>query len=57
MFDPKIYDTRDEIAWCPGCGNFGILNGIKQTLAEMGLKPHEVVIVSGIGRLLKHLIM
>lgn len=53
MFDPKIYDTRDEIAWCPGCGNFGILNGIKQTLAEMGLKPHEVVIVSGIGQAAK----
>ncbi|NLY46067.1 MAG: 2-oxoacid:ferredoxin oxidoreductase subunit beta [Tissierella sp.] len=50
MVDVKIYDSKDEIAWCPGCGNFGILDGLKQTLAEMELKPHEVVIVSGIGQ-------
>jgi len=53
MLDVETYDSKDEIAWCPGCGNFGILNALKQTLAEMEVKPHEVVIASGIGQAAK----
>jgi len=37
-------------AWCPGCGNFGILNAVKRALVELGKEPHEVLIVSGIGQ-------
>ncbi|MBP1358319.1 MAG: 2-oxoacid:ferredoxin oxidoreductase subunit beta [Sulfolobus sp.] len=35
--------------WCPGCGNFGILNAEQQALMELGLDPKSVVLVSGIG--------
>jgi len=42
-----------ETAWCPGCGNFGILNALKDALNELGLKPHQVVIASGIGQAAK----
>ncbi|AGB20210.1 2-oxoacid:ferredoxin oxidoreductase subunit beta [Thermoanaerobacterium thermosaccharolyticum] len=42
-----------ETAWCPGCGNFGILNALKDALTELGLKPHQVVIASGIGQAAK----
>lgn len=35
--------------WCPGCGNFGIHAAIKMALAELQLRPHNVVFVSGIG--------
>ncbi len=35
--------------WCPGCGDFGILNAIRQALANMKLEPHNVAMVSGIG--------
>lgn len=35
--------------WCPGCGDFGLLNSLKKALAELGKAPHEVVTVSGIG--------
>lgn len=45
----KLY----EPAWCPGCGNFGIRTALKQALEELGLKPHEVVISSGIGQAAK----
>jgi len=41
------------IAWCPGCGNFAILNAVQQALVDMGLRPHEVVLVSGIGQAAK----
>jgi 2-oxoglutarate ferredoxin oxidoreductase subunit beta len=37
-------------AWCPGCGNFGILRALNQALVELGLKPHQVLMVSGIGQ-------
>ena len=37
-------------AWCPGCGNFAILNFLKKTLVELDIAPHEFTIVSGIGQ-------
>ena len=40
-------DVRPD--WCPGCGDFGILNAIRQALANMRLEPHNVAVVSGIG--------
>jgi 2-oxoglutarate ferredoxin oxidoreductase subunit beta len=39
-----------EIHWCPGCGNFSAMKIMKETLSEMGIKPNELVIVSGIGQ-------
>lgn len=37
-------------AWCPGCGNFGILNAVKKALVELDLEPDQVLMVSGIGQ-------
>jgi len=37
-------------AWCPGCGNFGILKLLKEVLTELELNPKDTVIVSGIGQ-------
>jgi 2-oxoglutarate ferredoxin oxidoreductase subunit beta len=53
MSDTSIYDTQVENAWCPGCGNFSILKTLKEALAELELKPHEIVLVSGIGQAAK----
>jgi 2-oxoglutarate ferredoxin oxidoreductase subunit beta len=47
------FKSNDPIAWCPGCGNFGILNAWKKALAEMDLKPEEILMVSGIGQAAK----
>jgi len=52
--DFEIMDDVDyDIAWCPGCGNFRIRDVLKQVLADLNLRPHEVVIVSGIGQAAK----
>jgi 2-oxoglutarate ferredoxin oxidoreductase subunit beta len=40
-------------AWCPGCGNFSILKTFKDTMVELGLEPHQVTVVSGIGQAAK----
>lgn len=37
-------------AWCPGCGNFAILKAFKEAFVEMGIEPHQFIIVSGIGQ-------
>jgi 2-oxoglutarate ferredoxin oxidoreductase subunit beta len=37
-------------AWCPGCGNFGILKAFKDAVVDLGIEPHQFVIVSGIGQ-------
>ena len=35
--------------WCPGCGDFGVLNGVQRALADLDVAPHNVLVVSGIG--------
>lgn len=43
------YKGRTE-AWCPGCGNFGILNALKNALVDLEIEPHQLLMVSGIGQ-------
>ena len=42
-----------DIGWCPGCGDFGILNILKKSLNELGVSPQELAVVSGIGQAAK----
>lgn len=42
-----------ETAWCPGCGNFAILDSLKTALEELGKEPHEVLMAAGIGQAAK----
>lgn len=48
---PSTDDYKGQIpAWCPGCGNFGILKAFKDAMVESNLEPHQFVVVSGIGQ-------
>lgn len=49
MVSPEDYGNF-ETAWCPGCGDFGILKALKKALAEMDKSPDEMLLVSGIGQ-------
>src|SRR3972149_4285783 len=49
LFDAKDYKSGTKPVWCPGCGDFGVLSATYKALTTLQLKPHEVVIVSGIG--------
>jgi len=52
--DTKDYDLGSiDIAWCPGCGNYAILNTLKQALADLKISPQRLVVVSGIGQAAK----
>jgi 2-oxoglutarate ferredoxin oxidoreductase subunit beta len=47
----RLEDYRGQTpAWCPGCGNFGILQAFKEAMVELNIRPHEFTIVSGIGQ-------
>jgi 2-oxoglutarate ferredoxin oxidoreductase subunit beta len=43
------YKTDLKPVWCPGCGDFAVLNSVYRALSELKLEPHDTVIVSGIG--------
>ncbi len=52
--DAKVFDMEDiDIAWCPGCGNFSILDILKQVLSELEIRPEKLVLISGIGQAAK----
>jgi pyruvate/2-oxoacid:ferredoxin oxidoreductase beta subunit len=45
----KDYQVEHANDWCPGCGDFGILNAVQHALAALHLWPHQVAIFGGIG--------
>ena len=49
MVELRDLKTIKKNTWCPGCGNFSILNSFKRAIIQLGLKREEVVAVSGIG--------
>lgn len=49
MFEPRDYKSGVKPVWCPGCGDFGVLSATFKAMTTLQLKPHEVVVVSGIG--------
>ncbi len=50
---PSDYKTNVYVDWCPGCGDFGITSAMQMAFAELGLEPHNIVVVSGVGNAAK----
>ena len=46
---PAQYKTKIEPVWCPGCGDFGVLNALCNALSAKEVDPKNLVFVSGIG--------
>jgi len=53
MTKRNYFHYSGERAWCPGCGDYSILSSVENALMNLGKKPHEVLIVSGIGQAAK----
>jgi 2-oxoglutarate ferredoxin oxidoreductase subunit beta len=45
----KDFQSDQEVRWCPGCGDYGILTAVQFLLPEIGVRPEEMVFISGIG--------
>ena len=48
-YEPKDYKNDIAVRWCPGCGDHAILNVLHKAMAELGIPPHMIAVVSGIG--------
>ncbi|MDD2245921.1 MAG: 2-oxoacid:ferredoxin oxidoreductase subunit beta [Proteiniphilum sp.] len=46
---PKDYKSENAVRWCPGCGDYAILNCLHKAMAELNIEPHETAVISGIG--------
>jgi len=45
----KDWASDQEVRWCPGCGDYGILQAVQQLMPELGVAPENTVFISGIG--------
>lgn len=45
----KDYKSKTKPIWCPGCGNYGILNSIYKALEQLQIPPYKTGVISGIG--------
>ena len=48
-FQPKDYKSDQYVRWCPGCGDHAVLNCLHKAMAEVGVAPHNMAVISGIG--------
>lgn len=46
---PKDYKSALKAIWCPGCGDFAVLNAMTKALAHLALPPEDVALITGIG--------
>jgi len=45
----KDFATDQEVRWCPGCGDYAILNAVQTVFPSLGVPREKIVMVSGIG--------
>ena len=46
VLKPTDFASDQDVRWCPGCGDYGILAAIQFLLPELGVNPDEMVFVS-----------
>ena len=49
MLQASDFKSALKPIWCPGCGDFGVLQAMYRALTAVGRPPHDVAFVSGIG--------
>jgi len=45
----RDFVTDQQVRWCPGCGDYAILNAVQQVFAQIGVPRENIVVISGIG--------
>ncbi|WP_372775482.1 2-oxoacid:ferredoxin oxidoreductase subunit beta [Mangrovibacterium sp.] len=48
-YTAKDFKSENEVRWCPGCGDYAIMNAVQRTMAEMGIPHEKFTVISGIG--------
>jgi 2-oxoglutarate ferredoxin oxidoreductase subunit beta len=45
----KDFKSENEVRWCPGCGDYAIMNAIQRVMADAGIRHEKYAVISGIG--------
>jgi 2-oxoglutarate ferredoxin oxidoreductase subunit beta len=45
----KDWVSDQEVRWCPGCGDYGVMHAVQALMPELGISPDNTVFISGIG--------
>ncbi len=48
-YEAKDFKSPQQVRWCPGCGDYGVLTNLHKAMAQMGIPPHQIAVISGIG--------
>jgi 2-oxoglutarate ferredoxin oxidoreductase subunit beta len=48
-YEAKDFKSPQLVRWCPGCGDYGVLNSLHKAMAQLEVAPHNIAVVSGIG--------
>lgn len=48
-FTAKDFKSDQYVRWCPGCGDYAVLNSLQKVMADLGIPPHQTAVISGIG--------
>ncbi len=48
-YQAKDYKSDQYVRWCPGCGDHAVLNCVHKAMAELGVDPKDIAVISGIG--------
>ncbi len=49
QYTPKDFKSDQYVRWCPGCGDYAVLNSLQKVMADLGVAPQDTVVISGIG--------
>ena len=49
QYTAKDFKSDQYVRWCPGCGDYAVLNTLQKEMADLGVPPHETAVISGIG--------
>ncbi len=48
-YTPKDFKSAAEVRWCPGCGDYAIMNAVQKTMADLDIPHKDFAVISGIG--------
>lgn len=48
-YNAKDFKSDQQIRWCPGCGDYAIITSMQKAMADIGVSPHRIAVISGIG--------
>lgn len=49
QYTAKDFKSDQYVRWCPGCGDYAVLNTLQKVMAEVGVSPTDTTVISGIG--------